>query len=140
MELYKVDSVVRKDYWLIVPPMESEAFAKKLLQQLQKSNIESYLIADGEYRYGITLGVFSGEENTIKYQKTLIAKGYQVEIKVLPRKENTYWLEINKQNLIVLPVSFLQDLNKEEGLESVQMKEAICGKLKRAVEARPTSV
>jgi hypothetical protein len=81
--------------------------------------------------------VFGDKENTDKYQKALLAKGYQVEVKVLHRKENVYWLEINKQQLSILPASFLEDLNKGGGVALVQIKKAGCGELGRAEEYRP---
>ena len=84
------------DYWLFIPPQGEKPEAKALLAELQERNIESYIIADGEYEHGITLGVFGDEENTRKYQQEIVDLGYSAKIKELPRTATAYWLEINR--------------------------------------------
>ena len=139
-DLFETDIVVHKDYWMIIPPQEGETAAKKLLVELQSSDIESYIIADGEYRYGITLGVFGDEQNTKRYQQKLIAQGFGVEVKVIPRKQVAYWLEIKKQNAAELPASFVQDIDMGSDIYPVVMEDVVCGSPRRVDKASPNSV
>ncbi|MEH6567424.1 MAG: hypothetical protein V7756_19085, partial [Halopseudomonas sp.] len=96
---------VRQDYWVIIPPqvVEAESESRRLLLELKEKNIDSYLIEDGEYQYGITLGVFSSKDNVEEYHGKISAQGYETEVKLLPRMVNEYWLEMPEQDARSLP-------------------------------------
>jgi len=92
------EEVISEGFWLIMQPRETRAEAELLLKSLHDRNIESYLITDGEYENGITLGVFSGKENADSYQDKLSAEG--VESVLIPRTkvEKKAWVQLKGDN------------------------------------------
>lgn len=100
------EEVVREDFWLIIPPLENEDETAELLQVLHGKGVESFLIAEGEYKNGITLGVFSERANTDKYQKNLLEQGVNATVVLRPKIERWLWLKLaeveNKESILSL--------------------------------------
>ncbi|MDX1590186.1 MAG: hypothetical protein R3296_14725 [Oleiphilaceae bacterium] len=49
-------------YWVLIPPQDSREEALARLAQLQQKGIDSYLIDQGEQRWGISLGLFEASD------------------------------------------------------------------------------
>lgn len=92
------EEVVGEGFWLIMRPRETRAEAELLLKTLHDRDIESFLITDGEYENGVTLGVFSAKENAESYQDKLLAEG--VESVLIPRTkiEKSAWVQLKGDN------------------------------------------
>ncbi len=86
--------VVAKDNWVLIPPLASRKDALKMLKKLQQSKIDSYLVADGKYRNAISLGLFKKASSAQRIMGSMVSAGYQVEIQVLDRLEDRYWLTV----------------------------------------------
>lgn len=93
--LYQKEIIKLKSYWLIIPPLQNRLEAQGVWRELQQRQIDSYIVQDGPYQNAITLGVFTDEDNTRRYQQKMIEQGYQVEIKPLPQTTQIFWLEVN---------------------------------------------
>lgn len=126
-ELYERDAAGKEDYWMIIPPLAGKEEAKALLRELQGHDVDSYIISEGDYKNGITLGVFGDAENTKKYQDEVKALGYSVEIKPLPRISTAFWLEINRKTVAELPDLVVQKLHDNDGMERSDISEIVCG-------------
>ena len=55
------------------------------------------MITKGVDAQGISLGVFSTEDAAGDYRQALIGLGYDVFVKVLPRVNRGYWVQISQQ-------------------------------------------
>lgn len=88
------EEVVSEGFWLIMQPRETRAETELLLKSLHDRNIESYLITDGEYENGITLGVFSGKENADSYQDKLSAEGVKSVLIPRTKVEKKVWVQL----------------------------------------------
>ena len=146
-ELYEKSSEVREDYWMIIPPLKERSGAKTLLRELQERKIDSDIIYEGEYKNGITLGVFGNAENTERYESEMKALGYPVEVKPLPRVSKVFWLELsglnisrlnvggfknngqetNEKKIAELPALVREKLNEQNVSGQVNITEVVCG-------------
>lgn len=127
--LLQSEREVSQDYWLIIPPQVTEAEARHWLLELKDKGIDSYLIEDGEYQYGITLGVFSNKGNADEYHREISAQGYQAVIKLLPRMANEYWLEVPEPNARTLPDELWGDIEQLSGASVTSAKYGFCGEV-----------
>ena len=93
-----MEDTISDGFWLIISPSESKVEAESILMTLRQKQIDSYLITDGEYRNGITLGVFSERENADGYQEKLQEKGVESVLIPRAREEKTAWLQLPGQH------------------------------------------
>lgn len=136
-ELYEKSSAVEEKYWVIIPPLKERGEAKALLRELQERKIDSDIIYEGEYKNGITLGVFGNAENTKKYQNEMKALGYPAEVKPFPRVSRIFWLElhgfknneqdINEKKIAELPALVREKLNEQNVSDQVNITKIVCG-------------
>lgn len=84
--------LVKTEYWVYLPPEPNREKAMRKLRELQKRNIDSFVVTDGELENAISLGLFSKEESVQAVAKSLKAKGYQPQTKTLERTRETYWV------------------------------------------------
>ncbi|OZG70926.1 hypothetical protein BTA51_24145 [Hahella sp. CCB-MM4] len=90
--LHKNTLQLAPEYWVYLRPLESRKAAIIRLKELQVRKIDSYLIAQGELRNGISLGLFRNIDSAKLLQKQRIRQGFQAEMKELPREKLEYWL------------------------------------------------
>ncbi len=56
-----------RNYWVMIPPFDSRAAARKVVSQLQSHGLRDfYLVRGGEYENAISLGVFSTESAALR--------------------------------------------------------------------------
>jgi len=80
------------DYRVMIPPVNSLEEAYRRLRELQGGKIDSYVISEGEYALGISLGVFSQQNSASELQSDLRDSGYETQIVPVPRILREYWL------------------------------------------------
>lgn len=92
-ELKAMDSATgERDFRVYIPPAASAEEAFRMLRELQASEIDSYVITQGDQALGISLGVFSANEAAITVQNQLKEMGYEPEILGIERLARTYWI------------------------------------------------
>lgn len=84
--------LIKTEYWVYLPPLPNREKAMRKLRELQKRDIDSFVVTDGELENAISLGLFSKEESVQAVVKSLKNKGYQAETKTLERTRETYWV------------------------------------------------
>jgi hypothetical protein len=91
----QITSVGIKDgdaYWVYLPPEMSEKEALRRLYELQKKNIESYIITKGELTNGISFGRYGDGLEAEEKMKAIKAQGYEAQIKAIPKTINETWV------------------------------------------------
>ena len=129
VDLLQNERVVHQDYWVIIPPKTTKGEAEVILLELQQKKIDSFIIEDGEYQNGITLGVFSNQSNAEEYHREIITQGYQANVKPLLRQIKEYWLEMLKQDAEGLSGEFWSDVGLRAGGAVIKVKHGFCGEL-----------
>ncbi len=94
--------VVKTESWVYLPPLANKKMALRKLKELQKRNVDSFVITEGELANGISLGLFSQQESVDRLLESLAKKKIKALVKPLERKRNQMWLmaPINKRAAI----------------------------------------
>lgn len=109
------------DFRVVLPPLASVQEAFRRLRELKSREIDSYVITQGEDAQGISLGVFSTQEAAESHQVFLGERGYQVEIKQIPRLSRGYWIQATGG---ILSIAAVDDLIGE--FPEVSLTETAC--------------
>lgn len=112
-ELVWRTATIREDYWLIIPPLGSQTEASTMLKDLRSKEIDSFLIAEGEYRNGITLGVFSDKSNMEHYRRELTDLGYPVVIVPRANTREELWLQLRQYSDQRIPKGLIDVLDQQ---------------------------
>lgn len=122
MVIERQDEVVREDFWLLIPPEMPEMEMTEMLDELHRKKIESFIIGSGEYKGGITLGVFAEKENADKYRSSLRSQGYEAFLAMKPRVKQTSWLSVKTDAGVEEVVDWVRD-GVEEGYGSLTLRD-----------------
>ncbi|MFK8020818.1 MAG: SPOR domain-containing protein [Pseudomonadales bacterium] len=91
MVVQNISTPVAPDYWVYAVPQDSRQAAVQLLRDLQKRDIDSFIIAEGELENGISLGFFSEDAQAREELDRHKGQSYDVAIKVVPRDIDEFW-------------------------------------------------
>lgn len=119
-------TTTREDHWLIIPPLASQAEAGKMLKGLRSKGIDSFLIAEGEYKNGITLGVFSDEENMQHYWRKLVNQGHPVVIVPRASTREERWLQLRRYSVQSIPRELIEALDQQGKSTERQAVDGAC--------------
>lgn len=87
--------VIGADYWIYMGPYANPQEAQQQLAQLHARNIDSFLIAKGELKDGISLGLFSQQDNAQRQRDRYAQQGVDAKIKAFDRFRTDYWLTMD---------------------------------------------
>lgn len=93
-----VESDKPAEYWVYVTPRPSREQALSALRELQKRNYDSFIITQGEFSNGVSLGLFRNKESAYGLQSKVRALGYDVEVRVTNESAIEYWAEIHESS------------------------------------------
>ena len=111
-------------YLVYMPPFETKMKAKLQQSVLEKAGIRSSLYYKGELENGLALGFFASSNNAGRRYDSLLAAGYDVELKTMVTKMSRYWLELERNELAKLSRLFWEELAK--AFPNVLSKPAEC--------------
>jgi hypothetical protein len=91
--------VVKEEFWVYLPPLSNKKQAIRKLKELQKREIDSFIITEGELANGISLGLFSKQSSVDRLVSELKKKRIEPSIKPLQRTRGQYWVTtpVNKE-------------------------------------------
>jgi len=84
--------------WVLIPPTASREEALTLLKELQANKVDSYLVAEGENRNAISLGLFNQPSSAKGVYEQMKAAGYAAEIQTLEQLVYEYWVRVDISN------------------------------------------
>lgn len=112
------------DYWVHIKPFVNRQQALTQLRELQSKQIDSFIIPQGPFQNGISLGVFDKRENAEKRRQEIAAKGYSAEIGKNQKLLKELWLMLDHQNSTKFSHSLYGALKKDFSL--VEIKKDAC--------------
>ncbi len=82
-------------YYVLIPPLGSIAEGNEKLKALKDAGVsDTWLFRQGEYRFAISLGLFSSESNAKRRAAKVAAKGFDVEVRERNAVRDRRWLEL----------------------------------------------
>ena len=98
VEMTAIDTLTGgSDYRVVMPPLSTLQEAFRKLREFKSRDIDSFVITKGEDAQGISLGVFSSIGAAENYKQKLVGLGYEVFVKVIPRVNRGYWVQIGQE-------------------------------------------
>ncbi|EAT12281.1 SPOR domain-containing protein [Bermanella marisrubri] len=85
--------VSKLEYWVHIEPLPNKKQALRRLKELQKRNVDSFIITEGELENGISLGLFSQQSSVDRILAQLKKKNIDAQVKELPRTRDRYWVK-----------------------------------------------
>jgi len=90
----RTQALVEQGYWVFLRPYRSFLEANEVLLSLQALGLQDIaVIYEGKPSKSISLGYFLRQENAVKRQQWLVARGYEPLIRVRRKYEPRYWLD-----------------------------------------------
>lgn len=122
VEMTAVDKPTgESDYRVVMPPLSSLQEVYRRHREFKSRGIHSFVITKGVDAQGISLGVFSSSGAAENYRRTLFSLGYDVLVKVIPRVNRGYWVQISQETF---PEALLSELDAE--FSEVEVTETAC--------------
>jgi hypothetical protein len=111
-------------FWVLLESAGSMAKAKALGKELDSKNIGDYFIlASGEHKYGISLGIFREKERAYQHEKRVRELGFEPVVEPVIRSHTIYWLDYRMKAGDSIPPQIFKDKLPE----SVQRMDRPCG-------------
>ncbi len=108
-------------YWVYLVPEMSEKEALRRLYELQKKQIESYIITKGELANGISFGRYADRAEAEIRLAEIKTHGYEAQIKTIPKTINETWVVLEALSAEKIDETLWGELlNNQEGLEKRQ--------------------
>lgn len=108
-------------YWVYLQPEMSEKEALRRLYELQKKQIESYIITKGELTNGISFGRYADRGEAEARLSEIKNQGYEALIKTVPKMINETWVVLDTGSAEKIDKNlWLELLANQEGLEKRQ--------------------
>lgn len=93
------EMVERQSYWVYIPPYESANAVRKAASLLAKAKVRDFLVVrSGEYKNGVSLGLFSQQERADKRLKQIVELKLAIrQPAIQPRSTmvRTYWILVH---------------------------------------------
>lgn len=90
--------------WLIFPPLSTEEAAAAKLNELSAAGVQdAFVVKDGPWRHGISLGLYGNDEAARRRVRELEDKGISgTRIESIPRQGTGYYFVIRSEDLDAL--------------------------------------
>lgn len=117
-ELRAIDHATgQSDYRVLIPPAASLQDAFRKLRELKSRKIDSYVITQGEYALGISLGVFASQDAADKMRAAREQEGYEAKVAEIPRLTREFWIfSTNGKDLALDPPLWQSIASEHAGL------------------------
>ena len=79
-----------------VPPRSGREEALRTLKELQRRNIDSYIITQGDLAEGVSLGLFRKKESAESVRDKVAQYDIPVDIRVVNESSREYWVEVKE--------------------------------------------
>lgn len=117
---------VDRMYWVVFPPLPSEAASQvKLREMLALKVKEAFIIKDGAWKNGLSLGLFSSEDAARRHIRDLEGKGVSgLRLETKPKEGTAYYYLIKSED-----AATLQDLDEvRQTLPATTLTRVACKK------------
>lgn len=95
---------VDRMYWVIFPPLPSEAASQVKLKEFIALKVKDpFIIKDGNWKHGISFGLYSTEDTARRYMRELEGKGVSgLRLETKPRQGTAYYYLVRSEDAATL--------------------------------------
>jgi len=88
---------VSKDrlHWVFLPAYPDREAAMRVLRELQRRGVDSFIVSDGEDANAVSLGYFSSPESARGLMVKMKTSGYPAQTRETLRQETEYWVYLD---------------------------------------------
>ena len=88
------DSAQRPGYWVLLPPFPTRAEAVQAIERLKQRAVSDYfLVAAGEHKNGVSLGVFSERARAVRRLREMRRLGFAPALEEVQLPDRKLWLD-----------------------------------------------
>lgn len=107
------EDILRSDYWVVLGPFETDQQGRDRLSQLQADDIESFLINQGRLAGGISLGLFSSDNNARTRVAELAEQNIDARVERVDRTREVWVLTIAAESARLISNQALESIVSE---------------------------
>ncbi|MDH5181331.1 MAG: SPOR domain-containing protein [Gammaproteobacteria bacterium] len=116
---------IRSGYWVYLPPAESRQQANHSLARLKQAKARDYfLVATGQMKNAISLGVFSKAKLAKARMEELNDQGFNARVEKVTLPKRMYWLDWEKLQQVQPSAQLLASLREQ--FKGVGQTERVC--------------
>ena len=95
---------VDKMYWVIFPPLPSEAASQVKLKEMAALKVkDAFIIKDDNWKNGISFGLYSTEDSARRYMRELEGKGVSgLRLETKPKEGTAYYYLVRSEDAATL--------------------------------------
>lgn len=95
---------VSRMYWVIFPPLPSEAASQVKLNEFVALKVKDpFIIKDGNWKNGISFGLYSTEDTARRYMRELEGKGVSgLRLETKPKQGTSYYYLVRSEDAATL--------------------------------------
>lgn len=107
------EDILRSDYWVVLGPFETDQEGRDRLSQLQADDVESFLINQGRLAGGISLGLFSSDNNARTRVAELAEQNIDARVERVDRTREVWVLTIAAESARLISNQALESIVSE---------------------------
>ncbi len=115
-------------HWVYIPPEKSLQAARKILRDLKQKKInkasELMIIAQGERKNAVSVGVRQDEALATTRQQEVAALGYKTQVTPIFRTQPQYWLDIELPKTATIDDKLWRQINRNH--PDIELKSEAC--------------
>lgn len=104
------EEVLRSDYWVVIGPFDTDQQGRDRLTQLQADDVESFLINQGRLAGGISLGLFSSDNNARTRVAELARQNIDARVERVDRTRLVWVLTVTAASARLISNSALESI------------------------------
>ncbi|MEX0624874.1 hypothetical protein [Saccharospirillum sp.] len=104
------EEVLRSDYWVVIGPFDTDQQGRNRLTQLQADDVESFLINQGRLAGGISLGLFSSDNNARTRVAELARQNIGARVERVDRTRLVWVLTVAAESARLISNSALESI------------------------------
>lgn len=95
---------VDKMFWIIFPPLPSEAAGEVKLREIIALKVkDAFVIKDGVWKHGISFGLYSSEDSARRYMRELEEKGVSgLRLETKPKQGTAFYYLVKSEDAATL--------------------------------------
>ena len=85
---------IAKGYWVYIPPLPNREEAKKMMREMQRNNVESFIVTKGNKTNAVSVGIYGELVAAEARRDELRAKGFAVELEERASTSTEFWVQV----------------------------------------------